>query len=96
MLLLNAIEERFRRFAIPTKDYDVDESMIRYYGGYGAGMRQCIPNKPIRMGYKVWCINSKDGYLNTFTMYQGKGSQNEYSSDYGLRLGPSKFVLDLV
>ncbi len=59
-------------------------------------MRQRIPNKPIRMGYKVWCINSKDGYLNTFTMYQGKGSQNEYSSDYGLRLGPSKFVLDLV
>ncbi|XP_068232130.1 piggyBac transposable element-derived protein 1-like [Palaemon carinicauda] len=28
--------------------------------------------KPIRFGYKVWCLNSDDDYLVTFDLYEGR------------------------
>ncbi|XP_068250706.1 piggyBac transposable element-derived protein 2-like [Palaemon carinicauda] len=31
--------------------------------------------KPIRFGSKVWCLNSDDGYLVTFDLYQGRTSE---------------------
>ena len=45
------------------------------------------------MGYKVWCINFSNGYLYSFTIYQGKGSQNEHTKEFGLG---ASIVLDLV
>lgn len=30
-----------------------------------------IRNKPIRFGYKVWCVNTVPGYLVNFEVYQG-------------------------
>ena len=45
------IQERRLKFAQPYRDYDVDESlMVKYYGKFGAGMKQRMPQKPIRMG----------------------------------------------
>ena len=28
--------------------------------------------KPIRFGYKAWCLNTDDGYLVTLDLYQGR------------------------
>ncbi|XP_068225572.1 piggyBac transposable element-derived protein 2-like, partial [Palaemon carinicauda] len=47
-----------------------DEAMVEYYGKHGC--KQCIRMKPISFGYKVWCLNSHDGYLVTFDLYQGR------------------------
>ena len=35
--------------------------MIRYYGK--PGIKQFIRGKPIRFGFKLWCITSSEGYL---------------------------------
>ena len=53
----------------PVKSLSHDEAMIEYYGKHGC--KQCIRMKPIRFGYKVWCLNTDDGYLVTFDLYQG-------------------------
>ena len=49
------------------KQYDVlhdlvsiDESMMPYYGSHSCKM--FIKGKPIRFGYKLWCLCESDGY----------------------------------
>ena len=60
---------------------DIDKSMIPYFGKFGQALKQRMPMKPIRFGYKVWCLNLEGGY---FEIYQGKGSTNEFSAEFGL------------
>lgn len=54
----------------PEQDLSYDESMIAYYGRHGC--KQFIRGKPVRFGYKVWCLNTPLGYLVNFEIYQGK------------------------
>ena len=63
--LTNKFIENFQ----PVKSLFHDEAMIEYYGKRGC--KQCIRNKPIRFGYNAWCLNTDDGYLMTFDLYQG-------------------------
>ena len=67
-----------------TKNVNVDESVILYYGKFGQKLKQRLPLKPIRSGYKVWCLNLQVGYLYNFILYQGKSYKNEYADDFGL------------
>ncbi|KAJ8941511.1 hypothetical protein NQ314_010380 [Rhamnusium bicolor] len=67
--LMNALKEKFLSNFQPTQNLPYDESMIKYYGRHGC--KQFIRGKPIHVGYKVWSLNSKDGYLVDFDLYQG-------------------------
>ena len=60
-----------------------------YYGHHG--FKQFIKNKPIRFGYKIWCLDAPLGYLVKFIPYQEKGSV----TDKELGLGGS-VVVDLL
>ena len=91
--LLRILRTNIQRYAVMTKEVSVDESMIPYFGKYGNRLKQRMPLKPIRSGYKVWCLNLQGGYLYDFEVYQGKGSKNEYTEKFGL--GPS-VVLGLI
>ena len=42
-------------------DHSVDEGIIPYYGKHGT--KQFIRGKPIRFGFKLWCITSSEGYF---------------------------------
>lgn len=42
-----------------TKEQSVDEAMVPYYGKHGC--KQFIRGKPVRFGYKVWCLASPAG-----------------------------------
>lgn len=68
----------------------IDESTVPYYRRHGC--KQFIKGKPIRYGYKVWCLNTKFGYLFQFEAYQGAGTV-EYIDD--LCMGGS-VVMDLI
>ena len=63
--LTNKFIENFQT----VKSLSHDEALIEYYGKHGC--KQCIRMKPIRFGYKAWCLNTDDGYLVTFDLYQG-------------------------
>lgn len=68
----------------------IDESMIPYYGRYGA--KQHIHGKPIRFGYKIWILSTRLGYVVQGEPYQGKSTG---ISIPGLGLGGS-VVFDLI
>nr|CAH7749592.1 unnamed protein product [Callosobruchus chinensis] len=66
---MELLKLRFKNHFIPEREIDYDESMIEYFGRHGC--KQFIRGKPIRFGYKAWCINTKSGYLINFEIYQG-------------------------
>lgn len=50
----------------------IDEAMEPYYGHHG--LKQFIKGKPVRFGYKFWCLCSHEGLLVNFKLYEGKDS----------------------
>ena len=68
----------------------VDEAMVPYYDRNG--LKQHIHGKPIRFGYKVWCLCTRTGYLVQAIPYQG--STTGYSNpEFGMG---GSVVLDLI
>lgn len=67
--LFRHLTKKFIEHFQPVKSLSHDEAMVEYYGKHGC--KQCIRMKPIRFGYKAWCLNTDDGYLVTFDLYQG-------------------------
>ena len=51
--IVTEIKSRFKLYALLTPICSVDESMIKYCGKYGQLIKQHMPQKPIRFGYKV-------------------------------------------
>lgn len=68
--LTNCLNQNFLRNFHPEQDLSYDESMIAYFGRHSC--KQFIKGKPLRFGYKVWCLNTPSGYLVSFEIYQGK------------------------
>jgi DNA excision repair protein ERCC-6 len=68
--LANMLRDKFLQFASTSQELSIDEAMIAYFGRHGC--KQFVRGKPIRFGYKVWCINTVTGYLISFDFYQGK------------------------
>lgn len=61
-------------FYLPSSYVVVDESMISFKGR--SAIKQYMPLKPIKWGYKVWCIaDSTTGFIFMFEIYTGKSDQ---------------------
>lgn len=71
---LSMLNERWLHHFPGDTNICVDESMVPYYGRHGA--KQHIHGKPIRFGYKVWCLANKLGYLIQCEPYQGASTGN--------------------
>jgi len=67
--LKNLLQHRFLKHFVPEQELNYDESMIKYFGRHSC--KQFIRGKPIRFGFKAWCINTASGYLTNFDFYQG-------------------------
>lgn len=87
--LFNILNQSFLKMFRHETHLSIDESMVPYFGHHGC--KQFIRGKPIRFGYKMWCLNSTLGYLVQFQAYQGKGSVTNQE----LGLGGS-VVVDLI
>lgn len=68
--------------------------MVKYFGRHCC--KQFICGKPIRFGYKIWCLNTKDGYLVNFEIYQGKSlkANSIYEELFGKAACPLLVLLD--
>lgn len=44
--------------------------MIKFKGR--CGLKQYMPKKPIKRGFKVWALVDSEGYLYNFDIYTGK------------------------
>lgn len=66
--LINKLKINFQKNFVAVEQMDFDESIIKYFGRHGC--KQCIRGKPIKFGIKMWSLNSPDGYLVNFDVYQ--------------------------
>ena len=66
----------------PEQVLSVDESMVPYFGHYGA--EQYIHGTPIKFGYKMWVLATRLGYCVQFFPYRGA-----VTTDKDLGLGGS-------
>ena len=65
MLFLN---KKFPEHFTPSQHLTFDETMVAYKGY--SPIRQYIPSKPHKFGFKVWCLSSSC-YLLQFSLYEG-------------------------
>lgn len=86
--LIEKLQAKFLEHYVPEKELNFDESMVKYFGRHSC--KQFIKGKPIRFGYKVWCVNGKSGYLVNFMIYQGKDpkSNDNYNAVFGSSSAP--------
>ena len=69
--LFNMLNEKFLLYfqVIKSQDLSIDEPMVPYFCRHGA--KQFIRGKPIRFGFKLWCLATPLGYLVQMEPYQG-------------------------
>ncbi|KAJ8913353.1 hypothetical protein NQ315_008743 [Exocentrus adspersus] len=86
----DAINTRNKQFGIFAHNLSIDEQMVPYFGRHSCKM--FIKGKPVRFGFKLWCLCSSDGYLFSFIPYAGANSEKTKST---LGLG-GQTVIDLL
>ena len=71
--LLETIRKNSQNAYSPNREVSVDEAMVLFKGR--CSMKQYMPLKPIKRGYKVWCLcNAKNGYAYNIQVYTGASS----------------------
>jgi hypothetical protein len=67
---IQTLLNNFQRAYNPSKIIAIDESMVKFTGRNSN--KQYMPKKPIKRGFKIWCLVDKQGYLWNFEIYTGK------------------------
>jgi hypothetical protein len=67
--VVDRMNASFRAQHTPTQHLALDEAMCAYKGR--SPIKQYIPSKPHKWGFKIWCLSSDD-YLLHFEIYAGK------------------------
>lgn len=77
------LNNKFSQFGAVETCLSIDEQMVPYFGRHGSKM--FIRGKPVRFGFKLWCLCTSTGYILKVLPYAGK---SEYV-DPALGLGAS-------
>lgn len=72
--MLTELSKNFLKYYKPTKNQSIDESMIKFKGR--STLKQYMPQKPIKRGFKVWVRADELGYVSQFQIYTGKVNGN--------------------
>lgn len=72
---LNKLLYTYKLYYQPDEHQSIDESMIKFKGR--SSLRQYMPQKPIKRGYKVWVRANKSAYISEFQIYTGKVATTE-------------------
>ena len=64
------LNSKFAKFGVFSHNLSIDEQMIPYFGRHSCKM--FMKGKPVRFGFKSWCLCSADGYLFQFLPYAGR------------------------
>lgn len=80
--LIDSLNQSFSSSYNHSSFLSVDESMIAFKGR--SSMKQYMPMKPVKRGYKVWCIaDSCTGYVYKFDIYTGKSDNVDRAKSLG-------------
>ena len=68
--ILDKIKNNSQKAYMPGREVAVDEAMVLFKGR--SSMKQYMPLKPTKRGYKVWCLcDAANGYVYNFEVYTG-------------------------
>ena len=70
--MFDSLNSNFKKY-FTTNNYNIDETMIPYYGKHGT--KQFIREKPIPFDFKLWCLALPDGYLFHAAPYCGSNTK---------------------
>lgn len=90
--LFELANKKFRQFGCWAEALSIDEQMVPYFGRNSCKMY--IRNKPIRFGYKIWCLCSAEGYL--FQSIPYAGASDNYNRQVGLGADVVLRLLEIV
>lgn len=79
--VLNKLHETFHNAVEPEEYHSVDEMMIPFKGR--SSLKQYLPKKPKKWGYKMWVRAGISGYVYCFELYQGASGINPAVSACG-------------
>ncbi|XP_049943276.1 piggyBac transposable element-derived protein 3-like [Schistocerca serialis cubense] len=68
-LYFEMLKKEFGKCGVFHSELSIDEMMVRYYGKHSAKI--FLRGKPIKFGYKIWCLTSSNGFLHNFSPYCG-------------------------
>lgn len=83
--LLEHLNRAFFKNRNESEHLSIDESTIRFKGR--SSLKQYNPMKPIKRGYKLWCLADDDGYIYHTDIYTGKSeleNSDEDRKEFGL------------
>lgn len=86
----NIMNKKFMQFDVFAYNLSIDEQMVPYFGRHSCKMY--IKGKPVKFGFKLWCLCSAEGYLYQFMPYGGANLEKQ-KNEYGLG---TQVVLDLL
>lgn len=86
--VIEILNKNFLKIGFFSNNISIDEQMVPYFGRHSAKM--FIKGKPVRFGFKIWCMCSAGGYMFQFQPYGGKSEKTR-----PLGLG-AQVVLDFV
>lgn len=72
--LLSKLTQTLGSALNPGEFQSIDESMIKFKGR--SSLRQYMPMKPTKRGYKVWIRADSTGFVSEFQIYTGKVDQS--------------------
>lgn len=90
--LLEKLTETYKTCYAPSEFQAIDESMIPFKGR--SCLKQYMPDKPTKRGYKVWVRADSYGYVVQFQIYEGK-RKDIVEKNLGLRV-VKELTIDLV
>ncbi len=67
---LELLNDHFMQWGICDQDISIDETIVPYFGR--SALKQFIRGKPIRFGFKHWCLADKLGYCYRLQLYAGR------------------------
>lgn len=89
--IVNLFKENILQLGFFSTALSVDEMIVKFFGR--SCMKQYIPQKPDRFGFKFWVICTAFGYLLDFDIYCGKNFSNDVLSSCALG---SRVVLQMI
>lgn len=92
--LMDKLRANFIKNFVPEQHLNFDESIVKYFGRHPSKL--FIRGKPIRFGYKVWCLNAVSEYLVNFDVYQGNNPRGNtfYENGFGKCVAPLINMID--
>ena len=90
---INRLRQTWRTVYNPPREQSIDEAMVGFKGRNA--MKQYMPMKPTKRGFKVWCRCSPNGITNDCEVYEGSTKQaRETNLSTAVVLGLVKYIYD--